>query len=211
LPSDQTAACQIYLVTPPGPDPAAFAPALTAALDAAPVACVLLLPGDLDEAGLRQAIDALRPIVQERGIAFMIDGHPNLAAATGCDGVHTCPVNPPYEVCRQAVGPQAIVGYSCRNSRHDAMVVAEEGADYIVFGHMHPSPEQTAETRELIGWWAETMEVPCVALDRITAANAAEWARQGADFVTAGPDLWDDPRGPAVALAKIARSIGLMG
>lgn len=200
-------ACQIYLVTPPGPDPVAFAPALTAALDAAPVACVLLLPGELDRAALARAVESLRPLVQDRGVAFMVDGHPDLAAEAGCDGVHTCPVNPPYATCRKAVGPQRIVGYSCRNSRHGAMVAGEEGADYIVFGHMSATPEQTAETLDLIGWWAETMEVPCVALDRIDASNAKRFADAGADFIAVGPAVWDDPRGPAQALSDIAAAI----
>lgn len=200
---------QLYLITPPAPA-VSFERPLRAVLDAVPVASVLLLPGDLSDHGLRPVVDALRPMVQDRGIAFLIDGRPGLAAATGCDGVHTCPVGPPYAECRDLVGPQAIVGYSCRNDRHNAMVHAEKGADYIVFGESAPNATDTAKTIDLIEWWAELMEVPCVALDRIQAHNARDFAEAGADFLAIGPAVWDDPNGPAKAAEAIAKAIDLV-
>ena len=158
--------CQLYLLTPPAIEPASFATDLAAALDTGDVASVLLLPESVggDVGALRRAVDTLRPVAQQRDVAFLIDGHPALAAETGCDGVHTCPDGPPYKVARLAVGPQAIVGYSARFSRHTAMVAAEQGADYVVFGRRHPSPEEVAETMDLVGWWEALMEVPCVCL-----------------------------------------------
>ncbi|MEO1224918.1 MAG: thiamine phosphate synthase [Pseudomonadota bacterium] len=204
------AAPQLYLVTPPAPDPASFDDDLRAVLDAAPFACVLLLPGDRDDDALRAIVDALRPEVQDRDIAFLIDGRPELAVATGCDGVHTCPAGPTYEHCRRQVGPDAIVGYSCRNDRHNAMVAAEQGADYIVFGEGNPTATDTALTIDLIGWWAELMEVPCVALDRIGPDSASGFAEAGADFLAIGPALWRDPAGPAPTAQAIAKAVGLI-
>lgn len=201
---------QLYLVTPPSPDPALFAPVLTSVLDAVPVASLLLLPGDHDDEALRPVVDALRPLVQDRGIAFVIDGRPALAASSGSDGVHTCPIGPEFNECRKRVGDQAIVGYSCRNDRHNAMVHAELGADYIVFGEGTPSAQDTARTIELIEWWAELMEVPCVALDRVAGHNARDFVEAGADFLAVGPALWDDPRGPVKAADAIAKAIGLI-
>lgn len=201
---------QLYLVTPPAPDPSSFQGDLRAVLDAAPIACVLLLPGGRDESALRAIVDALRPPVQDRDIAFLIDGHPELSAAAGCDGVHTCPAGPAYEACRRHVGPDGIVGYSCRNDRHNAMVAAEQGADYIVFGESAPAPADTARTIDLIGWWADLMEVPCVALDRIRPDNARDFAEAGADFLALGPALWGDPAGPAHTARAIAKAVGLI-
>jgi thiamine-phosphate pyrophosphorylase len=183
---------------------------MSSILDCVPVASVLLLPGDHGDDALRPTVEALRPIVQDRDIAFLIDGRPALAAATGCDGVHTCPIGPPLDECRRQVGDQAIVGYSCRNDRHNAMVHAEMGADYIVFGESAPEPDDTSLTLDLISWWAELMEVPCVALDRIAAHNARDFAEAGADFLAIGPGLWDDPNGPVKAADAIGRAIGLI-
>ncbi len=137
--------CQLYLLTPPAIMPAAFASELAAALDTGEVACVLLLPeslGSPTDDALRSAIDVLRPVAQDRGVAFLVDGRPDLAAETGCDGAHTCPDGPSYRETRALVGPNAIVGYSARFSRHAAMTTAEQGADYIVLGRRDPAPDE---------------------------------------------------------------------
>ncbi|MEQ9813663.1 MAG: thiamine phosphate synthase [Azospirillaceae bacterium] len=199
---------QLYLVTPPGPDPDSFLPVLDAVLDTAAVACVLLLPGDLDDAALRRVAERLRDSVQGRDIAFLVDGRPDLAVALALDGVHTCPAGPPVKACRATVGRDAIVGYSCRNSRHAAMEAGEAGADYIVFGNLASTPEETAETLEHLRWWSEMMEIPSVALDRIDAGNAATFAETGADFLAIGPALWE-AEDPASAFRAIAERLGL--
>jgi thiamine-phosphate pyrophosphorylase len=206
---------QIYLYTP---DRIAeldrFAADLAAVLDAAPVACVLLRPESLadddaagDDAALVRAVRLLRPVVQDRGVAFLLDGRPELAAAEGCDGVHTCPAGPDYRTCRAAVGPNAIVGVSVRDSRHDAMVLGEAGADYVAFGRTVETPEQAEATREHCRWWAMLMEVPVVALGPVAPDTAALYAETGAEFVAAGPGIWDHPAGPAAGARALAEAL----
>ena len=80
--------CRLYSVTPPALDPAAFAPLLEQALDAGDVACLQLRLKDVDDDTVRRAIDVLRPITQSRDVAFILNDRPDLAAETGCDGVH---------------------------------------------------------------------------------------------------------------------------
>ena len=85
------ARCRLYLITPPDLDAraaGAFAPRLAEALDAGDVACVQLRIKDADDDGLRRACDALRPVAQTRDVAFVLNDRPDLAAETGCDGVH---------------------------------------------------------------------------------------------------------------------------
>jgi thiamine-phosphate pyrophosphorylase len=206
---------QLYLYTPDRiDDPDRFAADLAAVLDAAEVACVLLRPeslggpgGTVDEAELVRVVRLLRPVVQDRAVAFLIDGRPDIAAAEGCDGVHTCPAGPGYDACRTAVGPNAIVGVSVRDSRHDAMVLGEAGADYVAFGKIAETPEESAETRALCQWWAMLMEVPVVALGPITAETVAAYAATGAEFVAVGAGIWDHPDGPAAGAKAVAEAI----
>jgi len=202
--------CQIYLLTPSALEPAAFASELAAALDAGEIACVLLLPeslGDPTDDALRAAIDRLRPITQDRGVAFLVDGRPDLAAETGCDGAHTCPDGPSYAEARRLVGPNAIVGYSARFSRDAAMTVADQGADYIVFGRRSPTPAEQAETLDLIEWWASMMEVPCVALGDIGPETCAPFVKAGADFLAVDQSIWAHPGGPAAGVAAMKEVI----
>lgn len=202
--------CQLYLITPPGPlDPAAFASDLAAALDAAPVAALLIGPDSAGSGGndLVRLVTAVRPVAQDRGVAVLVDGDPELARRTGCDGVHTGPDGPPVADCRRIAGPDASVGYDCQNSRHGAFVAGEDGADYILFGHRSMDAQARAETLELIAWWAEAMELPSVALGPDDPTSLKAFARAGADFVIVGPSVWSHPEGPSVGLIAAASAV----
>jgi thiamine-phosphate pyrophosphorylase len=111
---------------------------------------------------------------------------------------------------REILGTRYIVGVDVGRSRHDAMSLAEDGADYIGFGiPAHVEDRQTAAERrlELIGWWSEIFEVPCVAFDVDSAEAATALAAAGADFVAIrlGVDLASaDYAELASALAEVA-------
>ena len=139
----------------------------------------------------------LAPVCQSRGTAFLLNGHAHLVAATGADGIH---VQGPVKGLRAKLPKDAILGAGCGLSRHDAMVAGEQGADYVSFGPWGP------EAAEVLGWWQEMMELPCVAAGGLTADNAAEAARAGADFVLLRSAVWQAQEAPA-ALAGIAREL----
>ncbi len=200
--------CRLCLLTPPALAPAAFASDLAAALDAGDVACVLLAAHSLDDqAERRRAVDLLRPVVQDRGVAFVVEDDHDLAAATGCDGVHIGPDGPPYSAARAAVGPQAIVGVAAGSSRHAAMAAAEQGADYVMLGHPALTPDQSAETMDLVRWWTDLMEVPCVAQSKITADTGPLFVSAGADFLAVDAAVWAHADGPAAGLQAILGAI----
>jgi len=208
------AASAFYLRTPPALEPDSFAGRLAEVLDtplaAGAVEAVLLCRASLpeDDAAARAAIDRLRPIAQDRGVAFLLEDRPDLAATTGCDGVESSAQGPGYRACRKAVGDGASVGIACGSSRHDAMVAGEAGADYIAFGPVHADGEEAlAEALDLIAWWAEMMELPSVALGPVDAATAPRYAAAGADFLALDQAVWDHPDGPAAGLAAIAAAV----
>lgn len=202
--------CRLYLITPPRlPDPAAWAPTLAAALDAGDVASVQLRLKDVPDEEVSGAIDVLRPLVQEREVAFILNDRPDLAAAGGCDGVHVGQDDLSYRQARGIVGPDAIVGVTCHDSRHLAVVAAEEGADYVAFGAFFPTatkdPRVQGVSTEIISWWAEMMTVPCVAIGGITVDNCRPLVEAGADFVAVSGGVWNHPDGPAEAVRAFNR------
>ncbi|HYF86426.1 thiamine phosphate synthase [Azospirillum sp.] len=203
-------ACRLYLVTPPALEPAAFAPLLREALDAGDVACVQLRLKDCSEDDIRRACDLLRPIAQERDVAFILNDHPRLARETGCDGVHVGQQDTPYRDARKIMGNDAIVGVTCHDSRHLAMIAGEEGADYVAFGAFFPTATKTAEYKaepELLSWWSELMEVPCVAIGGITAENCAPLVTAGADFLAVVNAVWGHPQGPGAGVRALNAAI----
>lgn len=155
---------------------------LSAALEAADIASVIIEASDAETA------KPLIALAQKAGAAALLAGDPQLARTLKADGVHL-PVETAgagYEEARSILGQRFIVGADAGRSRDAAMRLGEGGAEYVGFG----IPEfvgdvETARARQLdlIAWWAEIFQVPCVALDVQTASDAEALARAGADFV----------------------------
>lgn len=202
--------CQLYLVTPPVLDPAAFAPDLARALDAGPVAAVQLrLKGVSDDAILR-AIEILRPVVQDRDVAFILNDRPDLARRSGCDGAHVGGEDTDATASRAVLGDALQLGVSCYDSRDQAMRAGEAGADYVAFGAFFPSPSKETEIRasvELLTWWSAMMELPVVAIGGITPENCPPLVRAGADFLAVISAVWSHPEGPAAGVRAMNAAI----
>jgi thiamine-phosphate pyrophosphorylase len=201
--------CRLYLVTPPALDPDAFKDLLAAALDAGDVACVQLRLKDLDDDALRRAIDVLRPVVQSRNVAFLVNDRPDLAVSQGCDGAHVGQSDTPAAVARKLLG-NLTMGVTCHNSRDLALEAGDAGADYVAFGAFFPTTTKEASTRadpETLRWWSELMEPPCVAIGGITAANCAPLVEAGADFLAVVGAVWGHPDGPAAGVRAMNAAI----
>lgn len=204
--------CRLYLITPPRFDAAAFSSLLAATLDAGDVAALQVRLKDADDEAIRRACEVLLPVAQARDVAVILNDRPDLAAATGCDGVHIGQDDPPYATARRAVGTDRIVGVTCHDSRHLALLAAEAGADYVAFGAFFATttkqPKASA-TLETLSWWAELMTVPCVAIGGITPDNCQPLIEAGADFLAVSAGVWDHPDGPAAAVAAFSRQLDL--
>jgi thiamine-phosphate pyrophosphorylase len=190
--------CRLYLISPPRLAPKAFSEVLKRALGGGDVASFQLRLKHAGDDEIRRATDLLKPIVQAADTAFLLNDRPDLAAELGCDGVHVGQEDAGYAQARAAVGPNAIVGVTCHNSRHLAMEAAEAGADYVAFGAFFPTATKEAKTTadiETLRWWSELMVVPCVAIGGITAANAAPLIEAGADFLAISAGVWEYPDG----------------
>lgn len=167
------------------------------------MACFQLRLKGVDDDAIRAAVKKLMPIVQARGVAFILNDRPDLAAQLRCDGVHVGPEDMSYREARQLVGPDAIVGVSAKASRHDAMEAAEDGADYVAFGAFFPTTTKDVPepiSPEILEVWSETTTVPCVAIGGITVENCDPLIAAGADFLAVSSGIWNHPDGPAAAV-----------
>jgi len=194
---------RLYLLTPPLADTACFAAPLETALAAADVAAVLLRfqnAQGTDERSLINRAKTLAPAVQDAGAALVLDGHPDLVARAGIDGVHLTGLDD-FPEALERLKPERIVGVGGLVTRHDCMIAAERGADYVMFGMPDANGRQPPfeSLEERVAWWAELFELPCVAyaasLDEIAPLVAA-----GADFIALGDWLWRDESAIATTL-----------
>ncbi|MSO98822.1 MAG: thiamine phosphate synthase [Rhodospirillaceae bacterium] len=205
-PAPNPTRCRLYILTPPAiPDPNAFSGLLEETLAAGDVASLQLRLKSCDDASIRAASKALMPICHAKEVAFILNDRPDLAAQLGCDGVHIGPEDTPYAEARRILGPEAIVGVSCKGSRHVAMDLADAGADYVAFGAFYPSTTKDvsaldAVDPEVLQIWSETTNVPCVAIGGITVENCEPLIAAGADFLAVSNGIWGYTGGPAAAV-----------
>src|SRR5471032_491787 len=203
--------CCLYLISPEKMEhPSIFAEELRAALNGGDVAAFQLRLKDVDDAAIARAADTLRPICQQRDVAFILNDRPDLAVTLDCDGVHVGQDDMPYAEARRIVGPDRQVGVTCKDSRHLAMEAADAGADYVAFGAFFPSTTKTVTTPadpEILQWWSDVMQVPCVAIGGITVENCRPLVAAGADFIAVSAGVWAHPAGPAWAVAAFNAEI----
>jgi thiamine-phosphate pyrophosphorylase len=198
---------RLYLITPPIADPSIFSDQLVSALDAGDVAAVLLRLVEADERTLLNRVKALAPRVQDKGAALLLDGHADLVARGGADGAHLSGIVN-FTAALEMLKPERIAGAGALASRHDAMLAAEQGADYVMFGEPDPAGKcpARAAVEERVGWWAEVFEIPCVgysdSLEMISPLVAA-----GADFIALGDVVWHEPASIAETVREAGRCL----
>jgi thiamine-phosphate pyrophosphorylase len=182
--------CRLYLQLP-GTLTAKLEAQLAQALAKADVACVLLGHDaqaiDQDRAG--QLID----LVQTAGAACLIETDVVLAESLGADGVHLAADPDSYRAARALLGDSASIGVGCGLKRHEAMLLAELGADYVAFAPSSSSNiDDVDDCAELIAWWAEIFVVPCVAYNIDGTDTAQKLAALGADFIAPSKLIWQE-------------------
>ena len=120
--------CRLYLITPPSiPDLDAFATVLDQALAAGDVAALQIRLKPADDEVIREAVAVLAPIARRYDVAVILNDRPDLARATGCDGVHIGQEDGSLAEARRIMGPDAMIGVTCHDDRDLAWDAAEGG------------------------------------------------------------------------------------
>ena len=143
--------------------------------------------------------------MQRRDVALLLEDKPELVARAGADGAHLTGVEA-FAAALVLLKPDRIAGCGGLHSRHDAMLAAETGADYVMFGepprpggHRPPWPQ----LQERLTWWAELFEGPCVGY-AASLDEVGPLAQTGADFIALGEWIWNEPQGVTAAIEAAA-------
>lgn len=149
---------------------------------------VLIQYRDKTADGERRHRDAaqLAQTCRDRGIALIINDDVELAAATGADGVHLGADDTAIREARARLPGGAIIGVSCYDSLARAQQAAQQGADYVAFGSVYPSPTKPGAVRapvEILSAAQRQLSLPIVAIGGITPDNARGLIEAGADLL----------------------------
>ncbi|CAH9116715.1 unnamed protein product [Cuscuta epithymum] len=118
----------------------------------------------------KDCLDICRP----HGVPLLINDRIDIALASGADGVHVGQSDMPVYAARELLGPEKIIGVSCKTPEqaHRAWI---EGADYIGCGGVYPT--NTKENNQTIGLdglkrVCLSSRLPVVAIGGIGISNA---------------------------------------
>ena len=206
--SVQPPPCQLYLVSPLDVS-GEFPARLERALAAGPVAAFQFRVKGVDQHEAAALAEPLQAICRARDVAFIVNDSIGLAKRLGADGVHLGQHDGDVREAREALGREAQIGVTCHASRHLGIEAGERGADYVAFGAFFPSETKASEHRpelELLEWWQQMMEIPCVAIGGITPGNCEPLVAAGADFLAVSGAVWNGDEAEAVrAFATLLR------
>ena len=205
-----TDGCRLYVITPEKIDLGTFPDLFARALDAGDVAAVQLRLKNVADDDWKRAIDALRPIAQAHGVAFVLNDRADLVGATGCDGAHVGQEDTPAREARRLMGAGRTLGVTCKASHDLAHRAVEDGADYVAFGAFFPSTSKQV-TRladpAILRQWSQRSRVPSCAIGGITAQNLVPLVRAGANLLAIIGGVWSHPEGPAAGVRAINTAI----
>jgi thiamine-phosphate pyrophosphorylase len=162
---------RLHLIAP-DTSPDRIAACVEAACDAGDVASILLPPN--------QPAALVQPL-QRLNLAVLFAGDAQAALTVRADGIEIADIDD-YREARRLLGPDRIVGAFVGASRHLAMEMAEAGADYIAFAQ--------GGREDLISWWAEIFEIPCIAADPVSATGLDILLPHRPDFIRPDDAMW---------------------
>lgn len=198
--SSEDIAAQLYLISPT--DVAgAFPDRLERALGAGPIAAFQFRVKGMDEHEAARIAAPLQELCAAHECAFIVNDSIALAKRLKADGVHLGQGDGDPRDAREELGREAQIGVTCHASRHLAMEAGEAGADYVAFGSFFPSTTKASDHRpepEILTWWQQIFEIPCVAIGGITPDNCAQLIKAGADFLAVSAAVWDGDEAEAV-------------
>ena len=146
-------------------------------------------------------------VTRRAGVALVINDRIPVARAIGADGVHLGQDDVAIAVARRRLGPGRLIGKST-HSLAQAFAAQGEGADYIGFGPIFPTPTKpdygSIGTRSIRSV-AQSLTIPVVCIGGIDAQNLAEVLGAGADRVAVVRAVCaaDDPESAARRLKQI--------
>jgi thiamine-phosphate pyrophosphorylase len=191
---------RLYLCTSDRPDLERF----IAACVRGGVDVVQLREKDLDARPLLERAHLACRVCHDLGVPFILNDRPDLALEAGADGVHVGQDDAPPFLCRQILGPEAIVGYSTHATRELDAALAEP-VDYISVGPVVPTPTKPgragtgleyveyAAARAKIPWFvtggATPQTVPTIAEAGARRFVAVRWLTEATDPEAAAREL----------------------
>ena len=171
---------------------------------------VQLREKDLSARDLHDLGVSLQKTLDPHQVPLLINDRIDVALALDAAGVHLAGHSLPTRSARRVLGPDKLLGVST-HSLEAAREAAEEGADFVVFGPVFPTPSKLAfgppQGLPRLAEVVRDVPVPVIGIGGITPANVPQVMQTGAHGVAmiravlAAPD-------PCAAAQELCRLLG---
>lgn len=145
-------------------------------------AAIQLREKDLTARELWLLAQDVGPAVRAGGALFLVNGRGDVAIAAAADGVHLGEDALPVREARRVVGPDRLIGASV-HSVDEALAAAEEGVDYLIFGHVFATGSKLGQRprgAQALAAVCRAVRVPVMAVGGITPDNLGRVREAGA-------------------------------
>ncbi len=145
------------------------------------------------DAKMRQCAAILR-LCREYEIPCIVNDDVDMCCVLEADGVHLGEKDDNIAEVRHILGEDAIIGSSCYNQIERARQAQKEGASYVAFGAIFPTPTKPQAPRatlELLKEAKREIQIPIVAIGGITVNNAHDVTKTGIDAIAVITSLYE--------------------
>ena len=129
--------------------------------------------------------EAYQAIAAAYHVPFVINDNVDIALKVDADGVHVGQSDMEAGKVREKLGPDKIIGVSCKNVEQ-ALLAKKHGADYLGVGAMYPTgtkKDATAVTPEALSAICQAVDIPVVAIGGINKDRIEPLKGTGVDGV----------------------------
>jgi len=164
-----------------------------------------LVRGGIDLLQLRaknRSLDEIRRLAQDMllltqpaGVPFILNDYPQLLSEVQAEGCHLGQADGSIERARQVAGRRVLVGRST-HSIAQAIAAEQEGADYIGFGPLFPTPTKPDATAVGLGDLRKLharISIPIFCIGGIKESNFRKVSDAGAERICVVSDLLTAP------------------
>jgi len=147
-----------------------------------------------DRAVKIQQCAAILRLCREYDVPCIVNDDVEMCRVLKADGVHLGENDDNIAEVRRILGEDAIIGSSCYDQLDRAKQAQKEGASYVAFGAVFPTPTKPNAPRatlELLREAKSEIEIPIVAIGGITVNNAHDVIEAGADAIAVITSLYE--------------------
>ena len=147
-----------------------------------------------DHAVKMQQCAAILRLCREYGVPCIVNDDVEMCRILEADGVHLGENDDNIAEVRRILGEDAIIGSSCYDQLDRAKQAQKEGATYVAFGAVFPTPTKPNAPRatlELLREAKREIHIPIVAIGGITVNNAHDVIETGVDAIAVITSLFE--------------------